>query len=108
MEDQYWIDRAFGNLVLLYYWIMVFYYAIDPVSAYDINEKDSKYLTAHTYEAQYLTTHPDDAKIVAIRDDELQNAQELHVAMEKIKKLRPSEPKPTESPEQLLARFDKT
>ena len=81
--SQYWIDRAFArHLVLLYYWIMVFYYVIDPVSAYDINEK-IEYHAAHTYE-KYLTDHPDDAKIIAIRDDELQHAQELHVAMEKI------------------------
>jgi len=40
-----------------------------------------------------LTDHPDDAKIIAIRDDEM--------------KLRTSEPKPTENPEQLLARFEK-
>ena len=84
--NQYWIDRAFArHLVLLYYWIMVIYYAIDPVSAYDINEK-IEYHAAHTYE-KYLTTHPDDAKIVAIRDDELQHAQELHVAMEKINEI---------------------
>ena len=84
--NQYWIDRAFArHLVLLYYWIMVIYYTIDPVSAYDINEK-IEYHAAHTYE-KYLTTHPDDAKIVAIRDDELQHAQELHVAMEKINEI---------------------
>ena len=84
--NQYWIDRAFArHLVLLYYWIMVFYYAIDPVSAYDINEK-IEYHAAHTYE-KYLTDHPDDARIVEIRDDELQHAQELHVAMEKINEI---------------------
>ena len=84
--NQYWIDRAFArHLVLLYYWIMVIYYTIDPVSAYDINEK-IEYHAAHTYET-YLTTHPNDAKIVAIRDDELHHAQELHVAMEKINEI---------------------
>ena len=84
--NQYWIDRAFArHLVLLYYWIMVFYYAIDPVSAYDINEK-IEYHAAHTYE-KYLTDHPNDARILEIRDDELQHAQELHVAMEKINEI---------------------
>ena len=84
--NQYWIDRAFArHLVLLYYWIMVIYYTIDPVSAYDINEK-IEYHAAHTYE-KYLTYHPDDAKIVEIRNDEVQHAQELHAAMEKINEI---------------------
>ena len=84
--SQYWIDRAFArHLVLLYYWIMVIYYAIDPVNAYDINEK-IEYHAAHTYE-KYLTDHPNDAKIVEIRNDEVQHAKELHAAMEKINEI---------------------
>ena len=84
--NQYWIDRAFArHLVLLYYWIMVIYYTIDPVSAYDINEK-IEYHAAHTYE-KYLTDHPNDAKIVEIRNDEVQHAKELHAAMEKINEI---------------------
>ena len=75
------IERLLRHLVLLYYWIMVFYYAIDQYQ-HMISMK-VEYHAAHTYE-KYLTDHPDDAKIVAIRDDELQHAQELHVAMEKI------------------------
>ena len=38
--DEHWIDRFFAkHLVLLYYWIMVAYYLIDPIDAYDINMK---------------------------------------------------------------------
>ena len=38
--NAYWIDRAFcQNLVLIYYWIMVVYYGLFPVSAYDLNER---------------------------------------------------------------------
>ncbi len=77
---DHWVDRAFArHLVLLYYWIMVVYYLVDPVNAYHINEQIEHH-AAHTYE-QYLTSHPDDAKIVAIRDDELQHAEELRQAM---------------------------
>ena len=38
--DKYWIDRLFArHLVLIYYWIMVIYYFLSPVNAYDINIK---------------------------------------------------------------------
>ena len=55
--NAYWIDRAFAkHLVLIYYWIMVVYYGLFPVSAYDLNEK-VEWHAAHTYE-EYLTRFP--------------------------------------------------
>ncbi len=45
--NKHWIDRFFAkHLVLLYYWIMVVYYLVDPLDAYDINMKIEK----HAYE----------------------------------------------------------
>ena len=78
--NKYWIDRFFAkHLVLLYYWIMVGYYLIDPIHAYDINMKIEK----HAYETytKYLAWNPLDAKIAEIADDELAHARELHKAM---------------------------
>jgi len=78
-----WIDRFFAyHLVLVYYWIMVVYYFLDPISAYHLNEEVEWHATM-TY-AKYLTIH-DDQKIVDIMNDEIQHAQELHKAMEMIK-----------------------
>ena len=78
-----WIDRFFAyHLVLVYYWIMVVYYFLDPVSAYHLNE-EVEWHAMMTY-AKYLTIH-DDQKIVDIMNDEIQHAQELHKAMEMIK-----------------------
>ena len=82
--NAYWIDRAFAkHLVLIYYWIMVVYYGLFPVSAYDLNER-VEWHAAHTYE-EYLTRHPNDEDIIRIRDDEIKHAQELSKAMEMIK-----------------------
>ena len=82
--NAYWIDRAFAkHLVLIYYWIMVVYYGLFPVSAYDLNER-VEWHAAHTYE-EYLTRYPDDEDIIRIRDDEIKHAQELSQAMEMIK-----------------------
>ena len=79
-----WIDRAFArHLVLAYYWIMVIYYLVDPIDAYDINEKIEIH-AAHTYE-KYLALHPEDNRIVEIRDDEMEHARELRHAMELVK-----------------------
>ena len=78
-----WIDRFFAyHLVLVYYWIMVVYYFLDPISAYHLNE-EVEWHAMMTY-AKYLTIH-DDQKIVDIMNDEIQHAQELHKAMEMIK-----------------------
>ena len=46
--NKYWMQIDFlpNILVLLYYWIMVAYYLIDPINAYDINMKIEK----HAYE----------------------------------------------------------
>ena len=82
--NAYWIDRAFAkHLVLIYYWIMVVYYGLFPVSAYDLNER-VEWHAAHTYE-EYLTRYPNDEDIIRIRDDEIKHAQELSQAMEMIK-----------------------
>ena len=82
--NAYWIDRIFAKtLVLIYYWIMVVYYGLFPVSAYDLNER-VEWHAAETYE-KYLTKHPDDEDIARIRDDEIKHAQELSKAMEMIK-----------------------
>lgn len=77
-----WIDRFLAyHLVLIYYWIMVVYYFTAPVCAYHLNE-EVEWHAMLTY-AKYLTVH-DDEKIVAIMNDEVQHAQELHRAMELI------------------------
>ena len=78
--DTHWIDRFFAkHLVLVYYWIMVAYYFIDPVNAYDINMKIEK----HAYETyvKYGAYHPEDTKIQEIANDELEHARELRKAM---------------------------
>ena len=78
--NEYWIDRFFAkHLVLLYYWIMVAYYFISPIDAYDINMKIEK----HAYETyvKYSAYHPEDKKIAEIAEDELKHARELQLAM---------------------------
>ena len=78
--DAYWIDRFFAkHLVLFYFWIMVGYYLIDPINAYDINMKIEK----HAYETyvKYGAYHPEDTKIQEIAQDELEHARELQKAM---------------------------
>tara|TARA_B100001287_G_scaffold219839_1_gene188819 strand:- start:325 stop:828 length:504 start_codon:yes stop_codon:yes gene_type:complete len=81
--NKYWIDRFFAkHLVLLYYWIMVVYYLVDPIHAYDINMKIEK----HAYETyvKYLAWNPLDEKIKKIAQDELEHAKELEIAMSMI------------------------
>ena len=78
--NKYWIDRFFAkHLVLLYYWIMVGYYLINPVNAYDINMKIEK----HAFETyvKYSAYHPLDTKIAEIAQDEYQHSKELQNAM---------------------------
>ena len=78
--NKYWIDRFFAkHLVLLYYWIMVGYYLLDPVDAYDINMKIEK----HAFETytKYSCYHPEDKKIAEIAQDELDHSKELKKAM---------------------------
>ena len=78
-----WIDRFFAyHLVLVYYWIMVAYFAVLPRYAYHLNSEVELHASA-TY-AKYLTTSPDDQKILDIMNDELHHYQELLLAMEKI------------------------
>ena len=78
--NKYWVDRFFAkHLVLVYYWIMVGYYLIDPTNAYDINMKIEK----HAYETytKYSAWRPEDTKIAEIAEDELKHARELQHAM---------------------------
>ena len=78
--NKYWIDRFFAkHLVLVYYWIMVGYYLLDPTNAYDINMKIEK----HAFETytKYSAYHPEDTKIAEIAQDELNHSRELKKAM---------------------------
>jgi len=78
--NKYWIDRFFAkHLVLLYFWIMVGYYLIDPVNAYDINMKIEK----HAFETyvKYSAYNPLDTKIAEIAQDEYEHSKELKKAM---------------------------
>ena len=78
-----WIDRFFAyHLVLVYYWIMVAYFAVLPRNAYHLNSEVELHASI-TY-AEYLTRFPDDQKIIDIMNDEIQHYQELIWAMEKI------------------------
>lgn len=75
-----WVDRFFAyHLVLIYYWILVVYYFIDPVSAYHLNAAIEFHAT-ETY-LDYLWHHPDDAKIAEIAVDEMNHYLELTRAM---------------------------
>ena len=81
--NKYWIDRFFAkHLVLLYYWIMVVYYLVDPIDAYDINMKIEK----HAFETytKYFAYHPEDTKIGEIANDEYEHSKELLKAMSMI------------------------
>ena len=75
------LDRPFfaKHLVLVYYWIMVGYYLLDPTNAYDINMKIEK----HAFETytKYSAYHPEDTKIAEIAQDELNHSRELKKAM---------------------------
>ena len=78
--DEFWIDRFLArHLVLIYYWIMVFYYLLSPINAYDLNMK----IEEHAYEtySKYLEENPDDHRIIEIAKDELNHAAELKEAM---------------------------
>ena len=66
-------------MVLLYYWIMVAYYFISPIDAYDINMKIEK--NAYETYVKYSAYHPEDTKIAEIAEDELNHARELKLAM---------------------------
>ena len=81
--NKYWIDRFLAkHLVILYYWIMVGYYVLNPINAYDINMKIEK----HAFETytKYSAYHPLDKKIAEIAEDELQHSKELRLAMSMI------------------------
>ena len=78
--NKYWIDRFLAkHLVILYYWIMVGYYVLNPINAYDINMKIEK----HAFETyvKYGAYHPEDTKIQEIAQDEYEHSKELQKAM---------------------------
>ena len=78
-----WYDRFIGyHLVLIYYWIMVGYYAIAPKSAYHLNAG----IEYHATEAyiNYFWDHQEDTKIGEIAVDEMNHYIELTRAMELI------------------------
>ena len=78
-----WVDRFLAyHLVLIYYWIMVVYYFVAPVSAYHLNEQ-VEWHAMETY-GKYLLDHPDDKIIANVMLDEINHALELHKAMEMI------------------------
>ena len=75
-----WIDRVFAyHLVLIYYWILVGYYFIAPVSAYHLNASIEFHAT-ETY-LDYFWDHPEDTKIGEIATDEMNHYIELSRAM---------------------------
>ena len=78
--NKHWIDRFFAkHLVLFYFLIMVVYYLVDPIDAYDINMKIEK----HAFETytKYSAYHPLDTKISEIAQDEYEHSKELQKAM---------------------------
>ena len=82
--NDYWIDRFFArHLVLIYYWVNVVYYWLDPISAYHLSYEIEIH-AAGTY-GKYLAINGHDDKILEILNDELEHSRELHKAMELIK-----------------------
>ena len=78
-----WIDRFFAyHLVLIYYWIMVVYYLINPVFAYHLNA-GIEYHATETY-LNYFWDHPEDSRIGEIAVDEINHYIELSRAMEMV------------------------
>jgi len=78
-----WIDRFFAyHLVLIYYWILVGYYFIAPVPAYQLNAGIEFHAT-ETY-INYFWDHPEDKKIGEIAVDEMNHYIELNRAMEMV------------------------
>ena len=78
--NKHWIDRFFAkHLVLFYFWVMVVYYLVDPIDAYDINMK----IEMHAFETytKYSAYHPLDKKISEIAQDEYEHSKELQKAM---------------------------
>ena len=76
-----WHDRFIAyHLVLVYYWILVGYYLIAPVSAYHLNAGIEFHAT-ETY-LNYLWENPEDTKIAEIAVDEMNHFIELSRAMQ--------------------------
>ena len=82
--NTYFIDRFVAkHLVLIYYWVNVVYYWVDPKSAYHMSYEVEIH-AAETY-AKFLAFNGHDDKILEILNDELEHSGELHKAMELIK-----------------------
>jgi ubiquinol oxidase len=78
-----WVDRFFAyHLVLIYYWILVVYYFVAPVSAYHLNAGIEFHAT-ETY-LNYFWDHPEDTRIGEIAVDEINHYIELSRAMEMV------------------------
>ena len=78
-----WYDRFVGyHLVLIYYWIMVGYYFLNPISAYHLNA-EIEYHATETY-LNYFWDHPEDMRIGEIAVDEMNHYIELTRAMEMV------------------------
>ena len=78
-----WVDRFFAyHLVLIYYWSMVVYYFLAPISAYQLNA-GIEYHATETY-LDYFWDHQDDTKIAEIAVDEMNHYIELTRAMEMV------------------------
>lgn len=78
--STYWVDRFFAkHLVLVYYWVNVVYYWLDPRSAYHLSYEVEVH-AALTY-AEYLTRFPNEKRICEIMNDEIQHFQELSEAI---------------------------
>ena len=83
--NAYWIDRLFAkSLVLIYYWVNVVYYWVDPKSAYHLSYEVE--IHAATTYAKYLAYNGPDEKILEILNDELQHSHELEKAISLIDK----------------------
>jgi ubiquinol oxidase len=82
--NAHWVDRFVAkHLVLIYYWVNVVYYWVDPKSAYHLSYEVE--IHAATTYAKYLGENGPDEKILEILNDELQHAYELEKSMEMIK-----------------------
>ena len=83
--NRYWIDRFFArHLVLIYYWVNVVYYWLDPRSAYHLSYEIELH-AEDTYSKYLKYEDRNDKDIERIMLDEKHHAQELKEAMEMIK-----------------------
>jgi hypothetical protein len=75
--NSFWIDRVFAyHLVLVYYWLMVGYYLIAPVLAYDLNVCIEEH-AVKTYRHYLEDVDFTDEQINQILNDEQSHVKEL-------------------------------